>query len=67
MRWGCCRLALTQSRHDLGKRPEMMTVMVMMMVLTEYLYIRCCGMCFTQMVTFDSHNNPRAIDFLFYR
>ena len=49
-----------------GERPETMAVM-MLMVLIKHLYFRYCGMCFTQMVTFDSHNDPRVIDFLFYR
>ena len=49
-----------------GERPETRTVM-MLMVLIKHLYFRYCGMCFTQMVTFDSHNDPRVIDFLFYR
>ena len=48
-----------------GERPETMTVM-MLMVLIKHLYFRYCGMCFSQMVIFDSHNNPRVIGFLFY-
>ena len=40
---------------------------MMLMVLIKHLYFRYYGMCFTQMVTFDSHNDPRVIDFLFYR